>query len=167
MNKATELQNTLMELFLNAADTEDEEQYLTGLLDELDYEAILQGMNNDAGPIYQFHAFSDDMKNMEYYGPVLFPFGAVLIYEQITDVTDHDVTCSRALELWLLPDMSFAVTSRFALETEDDSYETIYRTYKGDDWQEAGMYIEFEELAENLQALCMDPVEEGMALYEL
>ena len=63
--------------------------------------------------------------------------------------------------------MSLSVTSRFTVETEDGSYETIYRTYKGDDWQEAGMYIDFGDLADNLQAMCIDPVQEGMALYEL
>ena len=167
MNKAIELKNALMELFLSGAESESQEAYMAGLLDDINYDALLQGMSNDTGPVYQYHAFSENMRNMEYYGTVLFPFGAVLLYEDVTDLTDKDVTCSRALELWLLPDMSLSVTSRFTVETEDGSYETIYRTYKGDDWQEAGMYIDFGDLADNLQAMCIDPVQEGMALYEL
>ena len=104
---------------------------------------------------------------MDYYGPLLFPFGAMLLYEDETDYTDENVTCSRVLELWLLPDMSFAVTSRFTVSMEEGSYETEFRTYKGNDWQEAGMTIDFEDLADDLEAMCAYPVDEGLAFYEL
>ena len=169
MNKVAELEAVLTELFRSGVSYEEDEDEQLALLDDIDYAALLQGLNNEAGPIYEYHAYNPASANddMDYYGPLLFPFGAMLLYEDETDYTDENVTCSRVLELWLLPDMSFAVTSRFTVSMEDGSYETEFRTYKGNDWQEAGMTIDFEDLADDLEAMCAYPVDEGLAFYEL
>ena len=40
MNKAIELKNALMELFLSGAESESQEAYMAGLLDDINYDAL-------------------------------------------------------------------------------------------------------------------------------
>ena len=166
MNRTIELKNALSALFRSGADREHDENELMDLLEDIDFRALLQGISDDTSPVYQYHAYGERRTDFEYYGPALLPSGSVSIYEDDTDCIDGEVSCTRTLELWLLPDLSFAVTSCFAVLLYDGSYETRYRTYQGRDWKKAGMTIDFLDLADNLEAMCVHPVKDRLPMYE-
>ena len=167
MNKAKDLKLALYALFRSGADEDHDAEELAELLEDIDFHALLQGLRNEQTVVYQYHADGDIVEDFEYYGPVLFPAGAVRLYMEVTDSTHESALCRRALELWLLPDMNFAVTSLFHVVFDGGAYETEYRTFKGFDWRDAGMDIDFLQLADDLEDMCVGPCAGELPVFEL
>ena len=137
------------------------------LLEDINFNALLQGLWNEVITVYEYNASGEVAGDFEYHGPALFPAGAIRLHEDMTDCTNETVFCSRALELWLLPDMSFAVTSQFRVLLAGGRYETEYRTFKGRNWREAGMSIDFLQLADDLEEMSRGTGGGMMPVYEL
>ena len=167
MNMAKKLELALNELFISGADGEHDEREMVELLEDLDFHALLQGLCNETTVVFQYHAYGDSTQDFEYYGPVLLPAGSVRIYEDDKDSTNENALCRRTLELWLLPDLTFAVTSCFRVITGHGAYRTAYRTYKGRNWKAAGMDVDFLELANDLDYKSLGATPDNMAIYEL
>ena len=151
MNKVSDLKKALTLLFRSGADARHSESEMLKLLDGINCLTLLQSVHNDADTVYQYLAFGRASGDFEYYGPELLTQKATLLYEDTTDRADESVSCARTLELWLLPDMTFAVISCFSVSVRNGTYLTEYRTYKGRDWRETGMQIDFPALAEKLR----------------
>ena len=73
----------------------------------------------------------------------------------------------RTYELWLLEDMDLVAVACVSLDCGDGEYVTEYREIKeGDPW-DSPMYLDLDELAERLDALCGDSAECNIPVYEL
>ena len=167
MNKAKDLQLALYALFRSGADEDHDEVEMAELLEDMDFNALLQGLWNELTTVYAYSASGELAGDYEYHGPALFPAGAIRLYEDMTDCTNETVFCSRALELWLLPDLSFAITSQFRVMLAGGRYETEYRTFKGRNWREAGISIDFLQLADDLEEMSRGTGGGEMPVYEL
>ena len=167
MTKARELKLALYALFRTGADDEHDEDEMMELLEDINFHDLLQGLRYESTAVHQYHAFGDEAEDFEYFGPVIFPSGAVRLYMDVTDSTNEALLCRRALELWLLPDMNFAVTSLFHVTFDGGAYETEFRTFKSFDWQETGMEIDFLRLADDLENMCLGPSAGELPVYEL
>ena len=167
MNKAKDLKLALYALFRSGADEDHDAEELAELLEDIDFHALLQGLYNEVITVYQYNAYGEMPEDFEYHGPALFPAGAVRLYEEITDYTKETVFCTRALEFWLLGDMSFAVTSQYRVAFAGGRYKTEYRTFKGRNWREAGISIDFLQLADDLEEMSLGTGGGEMPVYEL
>ena len=167
MNKAKDLKIALTGLFLTGTDAEHDERDMAELLDGIDFHELLQAICNEAEVVYQYHAYGETDKDFHYHGPMLLPAGSVMLCDEATDCTNKTALCYRALELWLLPDMSFAVTSRFCVVVDNGRYETVYRTIKGRNWKEAGMTIDFLQLADDLADMCLGVSDDETPMFEV
>ena len=92
---------------------------------------------------------------------------AALLFEDVTEYTSDSADCTRSLELWLLADMSLAVVSCFNVSMKDGDYLSAYRTFKGRDWRDAGMMIDFSALADLLGERCKRIRDGQYPLYEV
>ena len=167
MNMANDLELALNGLFSDGADEEHDEDEMIELLEGVDFHALVQTLCNEAMIVFQYQAYGDSGQDFEYYGPLLFPAGAVRLWEDDKDCTNENALCRRSLELWLLPDLTFAVTSCFQVTAAHGAYNTAYRTYKGRDWRAAGMDIDFVLLANDLEDKCAGVSAETVAIYEM
>ena len=167
MNKVDELENTLTELFRSGADEDHDETEMEELLEGMDYPTLLQGLHVSRMPVYEFRADSKLENSFEYRGQELFSGTAMLLYTDIGDACLDVALHSRFYELWLLEDMTLAVVSVFRNDIGNGTYVTEYRSYKGEDWEEAGMCIDFLDLADDLDSLCASVYEREVPYYEL
>ena len=170
MKKADELKKALKDLFLSETTDEDDEDEIEieTMLDDIDYSSLLQVLTAKAEEVFEYQADGQFYMSFDYRSRELFSIGAVKTYQDMGTATITDITItSHSYELWLLPDMTFAVTSCFMVDIDKGEYVTKYRTYKGHDWRDTEMTIEFETLVEDLQDLSMSVYEHETPLYEL
>ena len=167
MNRTIELKNAMTALFRSGADREHNANEMVELLDGIDFLDLLQSVCNDAEIVYQYHACELVDGDFHYFGPDLLPQKATLLYQDFTDVVESNALCRRALELWLLPDMRFAVLSCFTVATTPVNIATEYRTLKGCNWKEAGMEIDFLALADDLAERCEKVRRDEPPLFEV
>ena len=71
------------------------------------------------------------------------------------------------MELWLLEDMGFAIVANFSLEAGNCEYVTEYRVYKGSDWTDSELDLDFEELVADLAKMCQPYYGYAAPVYEL
>lgn len=154
MNKANELKNALLVLFRSGADSEHEEAELEALLEDIHFSSLLQVLLNRVEPVYEYRADGKLRESFDYRSRELFLTRAIKLYVDMDQTVTGEVCCSHAYELWLLPNLTFTVTSCFSVTCMKAAYATEYRMDKGSDWKEAGITIDFVALADRLQALC-------------
>ena len=167
MKRANILKNSLTDLFRSGADEEHTAEEMQELLEGIDFQALLQAVYSMRETVYEYRVDSDMEKGFVYRGPELFPGKAVLLYTDdgygCYDVALHE----QAYELWLLPDATFVVVSRIRSAIGNNASVMEYRTIKGVNWMDAGMSIDFLELADDLEAVCAAVTEHELPLYEL
>jgi hypothetical protein len=167
LNRANTLKNSLTALFRSGADQEHTAEEMTELLEGIDFPALLQAVYSMRETVYEYRVDGEMEKSFAYRGPELFPGKAVLLYTDAGygcyDVALHE----RAYELWLLPDATFVVVSRIRTVIGSDASVMEYRTIKGVNWKDAGMTIDFLDLADDLEAICTAVTEHELPLYEL
>ena len=154
MNRVTELKNAISHLFRSGADAEHDEQEMESLLEDIDFSNLLQVLLNRVEPVYEYRADGKLRESFDYRGRELFLTRAIKLYEDVDQVAPGDVCCSHSFELWLLPDLTFAVSSCYKVSCLKAAFGTEYRMDKGNDWTETGMTIDFVALADRLQASC-------------
>ena len=167
MNRVKNLEVALKELFCSGADAEHDAEEMMELLEGMDYHALLQAFHSTRQTVYAFRVDCKHEKGFNYRGPELFPTRAVLLYtEDLASCYDAALS-DRAYELWLLPDASFRVVSRIRIEINCRESVAEYRTIKGADWKDAGMFIDFLDLADDFDALVAAVDEHELPIYEL
>ena len=167
MNRANILKNSLAALFRSGADEDHTADEMLELLEGIDFHALMQAVYSMRETVFEYRVDSDMEKGFSYRGPELFPSKAVLLYTDVGygcyDVALHE----HGYELWLLPDATFVVVSRVRTTIGNDASVMEYRTIRGLNWRDAGMTIDFLELADDLEDLCAAVTEHDLPLYEL
>ena len=137
------------------------------LLDELDYGSLLQGVRHNAQTV---HAYTTDGKapmSFNYRGKDLFGQRATRLYEDNDQSCASIVLTDRTYELWLLEDMDLVAVACVSLDCGDGEYVTKYREIKeGDPW-DSPMYLDLDELVDEINAMCAAYYESDIPLYEL
>ena len=167
MNRTNILKNSLEALFRSGADQEHTADEMVELLEGIDFHALLQAIHSMRETVYEYSVTSHVEKGFEYRGPELFPGKAVLLYTDDSYGYYSAIVHEHAYELWLLPDATFVVVSRIRSVIGNDASVMEYRTIKGVNWMDAGMSIDFLELADDLEAICAAVTEHDLPLYEL
>ena len=167
MNQVKNLELALKELFCTGADPEHDAEEMMGLLEGMDYYALLQAFHSMRQTVYAFQVDCKQEKGFNYRGPELFPTRAVLLYTEDLRFCFDAALSDHAYELWLLPDATFRVVSRIRIEISGGESVAEYRTVKGADWKDAGMYIDFLDLADDFDVLMGAVDEHELPIYEL
>ena len=132
------------------------EEEVETLLHGIDFEALLQAVRHNAQTV---HAYTTDGKapmSFNYRGRDLFGQRATRLYE------DNDQSCASIV----LTDRTYAVAC-VSLDCGDGEYVTEYREIKeGDPW-DSPMYLDLDELVDEINAMCAAYYESDIPLYEL
>lgn len=167
MNRVKDLERAMKELFCSGADPEHDAEEMMELLEGMDYHALLQAFHSTRQTVYAFRVDCKLEKGFNYRGPELFPTRAVLLYTEDLSFCFDAALSDHAYELWLLPDATFRVVSRVRIEISGGESVAEYRAIKGTDWKDAGMLIDFLDLADDFDALVAAVDEHELPVYEL
>ena len=129
MNKAMALKGALSYLFRSGANSTQSAEEMQSLLGCIDYHLLLQSLLDDCETVYQYSADGASENDFIYRGPELLSRNAVLLYTDLTEFAAESCLCTRALELWLMTNMRFAVTSCYSVSMAGQRYLTEYRTF--------------------------------------
>ena len=154
MSKVSDLKNALTELFRKGTEVGYTETEIDEFLEDIDYHTLLQAVWDSAETVYAFRADGRHELSLNYRGAELFQQRATLLYEDMGEGFAGVVTAVRSMELWLLEDMGFAIVANFSLEAGNCEYVTEYRVYKGSDWTDSELDLDFEELVADLAKMC-------------
>ena len=153
MNRVKNLEVALKELFCSGADAEHDAEEMMELLEGMDYHALLQAFHSTRETVYAFRVDCKHEKGFNYRGPELFPTRAVLLYTEDLAFCYDAALSDRAYEL--------------RVEISGGESVAEYRTIKGTDWKDAGMFIDFLDLADDFDALVGAVDEHELPIYEL
>ena len=167
MNKAIELENALTGLFRKGTEVGHSETEIDELLEDIDYDTLLQAVWNNAETVYAYRADGEHEFSLDYRGTELFTQKATRLYEDVGEGFAGVVVAARSLELWLLEDMTFAIVANFYVEVGNSEYITEYRFFKGSDWTESDIELDLEDLAAELAAMCEPYYDHTQPIYEL
>lgn len=127
MNKVTELENALTELFRKGTEVGYSETEIDEFLEDIDYDTLLQAVWNNAETVYSYRADGEHEISMDYRGTELFKQRATLLYEDMGEGFAGVVVAARSMELWLLEDMGFAIVANFSVDAGGGEYITEHR----------------------------------------
>ena len=163
------IKGAIVALFRSGANKYHDEDEQEELLDGIDFFALSQVLHHSSMTVYEFGAVDEEDIGFSYYGAELFPYGILLAQQEESTGTGVEglVDARRSLELWLLDDMSLAVTVCYQTSTLGGRFVSEYRTLKTGDWRESGMDIDFLELADNLAERCEEFEQREIPMYEL
>lgn len=167
MSKVADLKNALTELFRKGTEVGYTETEIDEFLEGIDYHTLLQAVWDSAETVYAFRADGRHELSLNYRGAELFQQRATLLYEDMGEGFAGVVTTARSMELWLLEDMGFAIVANFSLEAGNCEYVTEYRVYKGSDWTDSELDLDFEELVADLAKMCQPYYGYAAPDYEL
>ena len=143
------LLDAIENLFASGADEDTTEDELLALLDGLCWSKIVNSIVHNAVPVYEYTVDGP----LRYRGEKLVNQTAFRLYQQTQPAqTVEGVTYQRCLELWISEDMELFVSSCFRISS--CSTGTEYRDYKGQDWLDTELEIDFPTLTRNLKTLC-------------
>ncbi len=144
--------------------TEDE---VKDMLRGVDFDSLLQAVRHYARTVYAYTTQGKAPKSFNYRGAELFDQRATLLYEDFDQSTAAEALTSRTYELWLLEDMTFAVTACVTLSTGGGKYITEYREIKdGDPW-DTSIFLDLEKLTGRLMDMSWLASENEIPVYEL
>jgi len=144
-----------------------QEQEVEELLQGMDYHSLLQAVRHEAKTVYAYTTQGKDPMTFDYRGADLFGQRATLLYEDNDQSCASIVLTDRTYELWLLEDMDLVAVACVSLDCGDGEYVTEYREIKeGDPW-DSPMYLDLDELVDEINAMCAAYYESDIPLYEL
>ncbi len=136
MCKCNELKETLTD-FLDVVDdhcglTEEQYDQFWGCTN---FENLLQTLCRLGGKVYEYQAGIESEQVLQYRGHELFDCNAIQIYTNANMYVEaENLSIKHSTEVWLLSDLTLAVTSCYCVEVDDTGFTTSYRAYKGQDW---------------------------------
>ena len=140
------------------------------LTEQVCWENLFHEICDRAEPVYAFDANGLLSAALKYRGRKLFDSNATLLWREPThSEEDDELDTTRYLEMWMLEDMTLAITSCFQVDYEgsDGDYTTEYREYKGSQWPSTEAAPDLFDFLEHLADLCpedFDPEED--VIYE-
>ena len=143
------------------------EEEVETLLHGIDFEALLQALRHNAQTVHAYTTEGKEPMSFNYRGKDLFGQRATLLYEDNDQSCASIVLTDRTYELWLLEDMDLVAVACVSLDCGDGEYVTKYREIKeGDPW-DSPMYLDLDELVDEINAMCAAYYESDIPLYEL
>lgn len=168
MNKIEKLKNLIINLFHNKAEAYDQDiDSILEYLEEVDYATLYQTLVRDMEIVFACRAFGHGKDQPHYFGQKLFDRPATLLYRETDcscDICD-DLETRHYWELWLLDDMTLAVSSCFVMIHDDTDYFMEYRENKGTDWPDSIMEIDLEFLFDDLMLFREADAAEDIFVY--
>lgn len=149
MNKLNDLIEALEALYMNGADTEHDGSEMLELLEGVNYPALLNIISATAETVYVFKL---DAQQPYLSRPLVEEKGFFLFEDVKTCGVKNGVFYQHGLELWLLDDMTFLVTSCFSTMVLGKLMSS-YRTVKGMFPNACGIDIDYVYLANYLTDL--------------
>lgn len=137
---------------------------MDALLDELDFDALLQTVRHNAQTPFCFMTCGKAAKAYEYRSEELFDQRATLLYRDVTGISEGPASVARSTELWLLEDMTLETVS--CVSVIYGNYASEYREIKGEIW-ETGVWVDLEDLTAKLNELCAPFFAGEIPNYEL
>lgn len=163
MSKISDLIENLEELFRTGADENTSQDEMVELLDGMNFTRLLNGLADSFEMLYEYTVDGDK----PYRGkPLSEHRGACIYTDPLSGVKINNVYYRHSLELWLLDDMTFLVTSCFSV-MEPGKLLSEYRAAKSDFWRDTDMEIDFLHLAENLHLFYAPYGRHEIPVYEL
>ena len=149
MSKLYELKEALEGLFLAGADDEHSGSEMLELLEDVNYPALLDIISETAETLHTYSVYA----GQPYRSKPLVEEKAFFLFPNVkTEGMKDGVLYMHSLELWLLSDMTFLVTSCFETGIPGRITNT-FRTVKGMCPNACGMDIDFVTLADYLTVL--------------
>lgn len=138
-----------------------------------DYEGIhLQELcivfQEDATAVYESHTMGSYRGKWAYFGKELFNQRAYLLCREEKQNKSGVVTAAFDTELWILEDMSFALTRCIytAVALEKDHYETVYRQLVKKVDRREDLFCSPDDLLKKMKELCAPEWEETATIFE-
>ena len=143
---------------------------VASLTEQVCWENLFHKIRDRAEPVYVFDANGLLPDALKYRGRKLFDSNATLLWREPThSEEDEELNTTRSLEMWLLEDMTMAVTSCFQVDYDggDGDYTTEYREYKGSQWPSTEVAPDLFDFLEHLADLCPEDFDsEEDVIYE-
>ena len=143
---------------------------VVSLTEEVNWENLFHAIRDWAEPVFSFSADGILCAALKYRGRKLFDRNATLLWREPTHSDEGDeLDTTRYLEMWLLEDMTLAITSCFQADynSDDGDYTIEYREYKGSCWPSAETAPDLFDFLEHLSDLCPEKFDpEETVLYE-
>ena len=143
-----------------------DEDEIEEMLDCIHFRDLAQVLQDKLQRVYAYTTQSQLPKSFNYRGPDLFGQSAALLYSEMDQVSLEAVTAGRCWELWLLEDMTLAVTSCVSVQYEE-AYSTEYRVIKEAEPWESDLSMDLEEITVKLAEMCFACFESEIPIYEL
>ncbi len=108
---------------------------IAAALNQINFYALYQTLKHKATPVLIYHAGGEDNSLMKYRTDELLPSNAILLYrDEDYRLEEDEVTTAHYLEVWLMEDLTLAVTACFRIVVEDVGYFSAFRCIKGNSW---------------------------------
>ena len=144
-----------------------QEQEVEELLQGMDYNSLLQAVRHEAQTVHAYTTQGKQPQTFNYRGADLFGQRATLLYDDFDQSDAAQVLAERRYELWLLEDMSLVVVSCVSVDFGNGEFVTEYREIKqGDPWN-TPIYLNLNDLAEELTEMFCQCYEGELPIYEL
>ena len=168
MYHADSLEYAVRELFQDGVgDHGYTESEIKELLKGIDYDCLLQAVRHNAQTVHAYTTQGTEPNAFNYRGADLFGQRATLLCDDFDQSWAGIAATARTYELWLLEDMDLVAVACVSLDCGDGEYVTEYREIKeGDPW-DSPMYLDLDELVDEINAMCAAYYESDIPLYEL
>ena len=143
-------------------------RYITNM----DFDALLQGVNYFKEPVYQYQINNSFEPNCTYCGLQLLPCPATLIFRRPRRSRGDPVRISRYDELWILEDFSFALACSVETDypnSDSGSLTTAYRVLRSTDLSLIAELIksDMDIITEKLSEIAASYLDGPLPTYEL
>ena len=138
---------------------------------DIDFYALQQAVSDNMRMVFAYATKSRLPKVFNICTGDLFDQEAILLLDDLRTecemVDAGNLVCTKSMELWLLEDMSLAVTTRFGVNCFHDRFVANYRSIKeGDPWK-SGLHLDLSELTGTLKDMCMASHNFDTPIYEV
>ena len=166
MNKIEKLTQAITDFFAEKGQHYGyDDETIKEMLRTIDFHALHRLIRREAVPVRSFIVGGEMPDILRYRGSDLLPYKAICIYSNEDFVAEcHCLEQEHRLELWLMEDMTIAVTSCMMTEFGGGAYFCEYREYKGDKWPDTEVCMDVDDLLECIQSICAQ--DDEMYIYE-
>ena len=166
MNKIDKLTQAITDFFTEKGQHYGyDDETIKEMLRTIDFHALHRLIRREAVPVRSFIVGGEMPDILRYRGSDLLPYKAICIYSNEDFVAEcHCLEQEHRLELWLMEDMTIAVTSCMMTEFGSGAYFCEYREHKGDKWPDTEVCMDVDDLLECIQSICAQ--DDEMYIYE-
>lgn len=169
MNKIEKLTQTVKEFFEKKGIHYGYcEETIDQMLRSINFYALFQTICQQADTIHTYVCDGEMPVTLKYRSAELLSRKAVRVYcNDDYHIDDGVLAMTHFLELWLLDDMTMAVTSCFRTVFGEEEYFTEYREYKGTDWPDTEICMDLDDLWESITGMYPDVFDpDDVIIYE-